>query len=72
MKYRVVYTVVQPLALRTGKAAKDFMDHISDDLDEFCGDAICTSNVQARLQVWVPMPSPSLPNNGEWQDVNPE
>jgi len=68
MKFRILYTVVEPIRARTEKAATEHLNSISDDLDEFAAQA-CSGKITAVLQRWVPMPCDALPNNGQWEDV---
>jgi hypothetical protein len=69
MKFRILYVVTKPVFARTESAALEYLKAQSDDLDEFCSAAITNSNVKSVLQKWVPMPTPSLPKNGQWENV---
>jgi len=69
VKYRIVYTVVQPLRARTEKSAAEAFQSMSDDLAEFCDAALSSSSVKATLQVWDPRPLPLHKEYGVWMDV---
>lgn len=66
-KFRIVYTITEDPVRTTEKEALENLDAMSDDVDEFAMNA--SGKVVATLQRWVPMPTRSLPKNGQWENV---
>jgi hypothetical protein len=49
-KFRIVYTVIEKLPSRSLEGAREQMDQRSDDLLEYCDNAIDRSTTSAKLQ----------------------
>lgn len=71
MKFRIIYKVVEELPdYFTERKALESLENMADDLDEHAAEACSLGKVRAVLQVWVPMPTEALPNNGQWSDLH--
>jgi hypothetical protein len=73
MKFRIIYKVTRELPGHwTEKNAMEFLEDIGDEVDVFAAEAAEEegNKVAALLQVWVPMPTEALPNNGQWSDLH--
>lgn len=67
-KFRIVYEVISNIGARTRKEADEEMDRQSDDLDEYCAQAVDCS-VTAVLQERVKFNHSDEPVTWVWRDV---